>query len=179
MQNIAEQCFKAASAEAALFELRMRLRAGAISTTCDLEIETKLAAICNYILNYYKAALHDTDEKVLQRACNLRNKLLHCEFSVARQRLSEINPKARRGGVTMLDVDSLDGAAILNKLHQVKLGRDVGQKAVAHTKTKKLKDVFGWLLETQGAGEFDEAAHVFRDAISVLERLGDTKEQDT
>jgi len=77
----------------------------------------------------------------------------------------------------MLAVGGLDGAAILDNLHQVKLGMDVGQKAVAHTKTKKLKDVFGWLLEAQGAGEFDEAARVFRDAISVLERLGDANEQ--
>jgi hypothetical protein len=173
---IAEQAFKMTSAEAALFELRMHLRAGAIPATRALPIDSKLSCVLDAFLKHYRSVLSAPEVIIIEKACALRNKLLHCEFSAARQRLNELNPQAHAGGVIALDVAKLDPPAIINKLDQITLGQDTGQSAVANTKTRKLSDVFGWLLESQGAGEFDEAARVFREAMSVLDRLSESKE---
>jgi hypothetical protein len=48
---------------------------------------------------------------------------------------------------------------------------DVGQYPVAQTKTRTLRDVYGWLSECDNFGEFDEATTVFARANTLLENL--------
>ena len=70
-----------------------------------------------------------------------------------------------------LDIADLDAAEISERLKRANLGEDIGQIEVARTKTKSLKDIFGWLLESHRAGEFDEATRNLCDAVSILDRL--------
>ena len=164
--------FKAASAEAAMLELQMRLCAGTLSDTTNLPIDTNLGVLKDAILEHFKAEMTEEDKELLSRAHQLRNKLLHCEFSAARKRLNESNPRSRDGGITVLPIDEgMSFAQFMGNIQQINEGADVGQKAVADTKTKKLKDVFSWLLECFVAEEFQEAEAVFTRAVSLLERL--------
>jgi hypothetical protein len=153
-RGIAEQHFKTASAEAALFELRVRLCAGTIAPARDMRIDTSLSVVRDALLEHFKPILGERDVELLQNACSLRNKMLHCEFSAARQRLDEQQPKTRHGGVMKLDVAN----------------PDIAQQSLADTKTKTLGDVFGWLLEFQSADEFKEATTVFQAASAVLDK---------
>jgi hypothetical protein len=50
-------------------------------------------------------------------------------------------------------------------------GHDVGQYPVAQTKTRTLRDVYGWLSECHSFGEFDEATTVFARVNTLLENL--------
>ncbi len=94
-------------------------------------------------------------------------KLLHCEFSTARRNLDEINPQPRGGSVTRLDF-----ADDVGKVVEMIKGHDVGQYPVAETKTRTLRDVYGWFSECHSFGEFDEATTtVFARANTLLENL--------
>lgn len=170
-RELAEGQFKGASAEAALFELRMRMLAVSIPKTCDCPIDTKLSDVRDAILLHYHSELTDTHNELLKKACTLRNKLLHCEFSSARKQLDQLDPKARGGGITKLDISGLDGSEMAANIGQAISGQNVGQTLVADTKTKTLKDIFAWLHECHDANEFEEARIIFCQAIAVLERL--------
>ena len=165
---IAEARFKLASAEAALFELRMRMLAGTIPGIQDKKIDVNLATVQQRVCQHYHQKISAEEIELLRLACMLRNKLLHCEFSTARDKLDEINPQPqpRDGGVARLDFGN-----DLGKTLDMIAGHDVGQYAVAGTTTRTLRDVFGWLNECQSSGEFDEAASVFARANSLLEQL--------
>jgi hypothetical protein len=165
---IAEAHFKLASAEAALFELRMRMLAGTIPGIQDAKIDVNLATVQQRVCQHYQQKLTTEETELLRLACALRNKLLHCEFSTARRKLDEINPQQqpREGGLTRLDFGSDVGKTL-----DVIAGRDAGQYAVAGTTTRTLRDVYRWLHECQASGEFDEAARVFSQANDLLDQL--------
>jgi hypothetical protein len=95
--------------------------------------------------------------------------VLHCEFSDARKRLDPNGNQQRSGGV--MTISGVTPENVMSILDQLNAGGNAGQQAVAATDTKKLKDVLGWLLEAQGAGEFQAATTLFQDAGTVLERL--------
>ena len=169
--TVAECAFENASAKATLFELRARLLASTIPAIADLSINTKLGVVLKELVKSYDSVLNAEDKTLLEKACTLRNKLLHCEFSAARQRLDELNPRPRAGEVTELNTSGLDQEATVNNFFLFTQGQDVGQKTVANSKTKSLRDVYGWLWESFLTGEFNEATDIFRDAISVLDQL--------
>jgi hypothetical protein len=163
---IAEARFKLASGEAALFELRMRMLAGTIPGVQDEKIDVNLATVQQRVCQHYHQKLTAEETELFRLACKLRNKLLHCEFSAARRNLDEINPQPRDGSVTRLDFED-DIGKVVGMIE----GHDVGQYPVAQTKTRTLRDVYGWLSECDNFGEFDEATTVFARANTLLENL--------
>jgi hypothetical protein len=169
----AEAQFKSASAEAALFELRMRLLAGTIPAMSSQPIDINLSQIRDAILTQFQSNLKAGAGNLLTKACTVRNKLLHCEFSSARKHLDQLDPRPRGGGVAKVDISDLSGAELTTKINQAISGANVGQKLVAYTNTKTLKDVYCWLLECSEANEFEEARTTFCKAIAVLVRLAD------
>jgi len=167
----AEAQFKSASAEAALFELRMRMLAATIPQVCDEPIDIKLSLVRDAILARYKPVLTADDNNILMKACTIRNKLLHCEFSSARKQLDQLDQKSRGGDVSKIDISGLSGNELCAKIVGAISGANVGQVLVGGTKTKTLKDIFGWLLECQVANEFKEARATFCEATDILNRL--------
>lgn len=174
LRSIAEARFKLASAEAALFELRLRALAGTIPIVQDYKIDENLAKVRDAVVAHYQSKLTAEETALLNRAVTFRNKLLHCEFSTARQHLNQIDPKARDGGVVKADIAGLDTPAMREKVTGLVSGADVGQIPVARTTTATLKNVYGWLFECQGFNEFDEAAQVFAKINQILEQLSTT-----
>lgn len=170
-RDLGEQDFKTASGEAALFELRLRMLAGNTPVLQDLPIDANLAAVRDALVEQRQSDVSGRDADVLLQACRLRNKLLHCEFSEARKRLDEADPKHRGGGGAQLDVGGLDAAAMSERIAMATAGGDAGLTLLTGTKTKTHRDVYGWLLEMHGANEFQEAGKIFRDATSILDRL--------
>ena len=167
----AEAQFKSASAEAALFELRMRMLAGKTPQLGNKKIDLKLSEVRIDLVNCYSAQLSASEILLLEKACAIRNKLLHCEFSSARKKLDEIAPKARGGAVSQVDVSGLTGDQMAAKFIALTSGQNVGQVQVSDTPTKFLKDVLGWLVECMSENEFVEADSVFTNATAILDRL--------
>lgn len=163
---IAESKFKLASGEAALFELRMRMLAGTLTGIQDKKIDISLGELCTTLCQYYEKYLTAEQARLLKLACTLRNKMLHCEFSTARRKLNEINPQTRGGGVSRLDFGT-DVGKVLDAI----AGRDVGQRPIADTTTRTLRDVFGWLQDFHRAEEFAEATSLFEQANNLLNQL--------
>lgn len=109
---------------------------------------------------------------MLSAARRIRNKLLHCEFSTTRKQLNDVSPRARDSGATVFrNVEGMSLEDLVGRIERANVGEDVGQERVANTKTKKMCDVFVWLLECQGENEFCEAAEVFRKGSALIERL--------
>lgn len=171
LRSIAEAQFKLASAEAALFELRLRALAGTIPIVQDYKIDENLAKVRDAIVTHYQSKLTAEETNLLNRAVAFRNKLLHCEFSTARQHLNQIDPKARDGGVVKADIAGLGSSAMRERVADLVSGADVGQISVARTTIATLKDVYGWLFECQEASEFDEATQIFAKINRILEQL--------
>ncbi len=175
-RTIAENNFSQASAHAALFELRVRLRAGAVPTSADLPIDTNLANVVMKVIEHYQDRLSDTEKTALKEACRLRNKVLHCEFSTARKLLDPDGTQSHSGGV--VQVSGVTPENVLSTLNQLNAGKDVGQQAVSGTATKKHRDLFGWLLESHSAGEFADATEFFKKAIALIDRLSDASQDN-
>ena len=167
---VSETQFKAASAEAALFELRLRMTAGTIAAAQHLPIDVNLVQVRDAVLLHFQSELSEEDIELIERATTLRNKLLHCEFSAARQKLNAITPKLREGKVIELPVAGLGHTELAEAIKAMAFGTDIGAQLVSQTKVRTLKDIFGWLLEFQSAAEFKEAESVFVAAINVIER---------
>ena len=171
IRELAEQQFKAASAEAALFELRLRLLAGYVPASAAMPIATKLSVVCDQILETYAQCLSEAEARHLKEACQIRNKLLHCEFSSNRKKLNVVTPKFRDGGVTSVQLDTTNPETVSAKVRAAIAGTGVGQERVSDTNTRTLRDVFGWLLESQSAGDFEESIQTLAGAIQVVSRL--------
>jgi hypothetical protein len=170
-RKIAENNFVEAAKDAALFELRTRLRAGAIPTICDKAIRAKLSDIRKAITTHYKNTLGQDENATLISAVILRNKVLHCEFSAARKQLAPTDDLKPSGGVER--ISNVMPENVMDILRKQRAGEDVGQHPVAKTKTAKHEDIFGWLLETDQSGDFVAASNIFREAIKILERLSE------
>jgi hypothetical protein len=166
---IAEKNFANAAAHATLFELKIRLRAGTISCLADKPIKTKLSEVVDEIITTDSAKLTNQDVALLKTACTLRNKLLHCEFSTVRERLDPSGSQSRSGGVAI--ISGVTPENFMSILNQLNTESHIGQQAVATTETKKHSDVYGWLLESQGSGAFEEASDIFKKALILIERL--------
>lgn len=171
IRELAEQQFKAASAEAALFELRLRLLAGYTHVSAAMPINANLSVVCDQILTSYALSLTDNETQHLKRACQIRNKLLHCEFSSNRKKLNDINPKVRDGGISCVEIDTKSPSTISSHVRAAIAGASPNQKRVSSTNTRTLQDVFGWLLESQSGGDFDESIQVFAEAMQIVLRL--------
>ena len=103
-REAAEKGFIVAASDAALFELRVRLRAGAIPGGGRKAIGTDLSKVVKCVTEHYELRMDANEIELLERACSLRNKVLHCEFSSARAILELGGGLPGSGGVTRIRV---------------------------------------------------------------------------
>ena len=175
----AEESFAKAAAGAALFELRFRMLIGSLEPVAEEKLDQKLSKVCDDVANHFGMQSEDDDYRLLTNAIQVRNKLLHCDFSKQRKKLDERNPKSRDGQVIRAKVDmAQDNEDFIEFFKKLVAGENVGQESISSTTTKKRNAVYGWLMECWQAGEFDEACETFEEAILVLESLS-TKNNTT
>lgn len=158
-----------ASASAVLFELRARLVAGTLESASGMKIDTKLSVVVNAIIQNHEERMSDSDSVLLTNAYKLRNKVLHCEFSAARKMLPSTTDSGSEPGV--IRVSGITPENAITTLDKIKSGDNVGQRPVASEPTKTHGDLFGWLLETQQAGDFAASKVVFEAGIAVLDKF--------
>src|SRR5688500_3015369 len=96
--------FKVAAAEGAVTELKLRILAEKIPETMQFAYAGRLEDVELKIAEWFGDQMPDTNKELLKRCRQLRNKLLHADFRVARDRLQELGAPARRGDVLKIDL---------------------------------------------------------------------------
>jgi len=167
--------FKAAAAEGAAVELKMRLLAGKIPALQKHAHEIKLEDIEAGLIENFGAALSDEDKKTLRLCRQLRNKVLHSDFCAARDKLSALGVASSRGGVVKIDLPVVTRAEVVKKIEAARAGME-GLR-VADTLSTDAGSVFGWFLEAGQSGDFAKAESAFKSAAEIVDRLASIEGQ--
>ena len=161
--------FKAAAAEGAAVELKMRLLAGKIPALQKHAHKIVLKDIETGSIQHFGAALSDQDKETLRLCRQLRNKVLHSDFRAARDKLSELGVVSAPGGVVKIDLPVVTAAEVASKIEAAKAGME-GVR-VADTLSTDAGSVFGWFLEAAQSGDFAKASAAFKSAAEIVDRL--------
>ena len=102
--------FKNAAAEGAVLELKLRVLANKVPELRQFAHEKVLENVEKQICEHFSHQLAETEKPTLGRCRVLRNKILHCDFRVAREKLTELGGKVAPGNVKTVDVRDLTGA---------------------------------------------------------------------
>lgn len=163
--------FKNASGEGAVLELRLRMLAAKIPELKKFAYDQKLQDIENEIIKHFLHMLSDEEKNLLALCRQLRNKILHCDFSEARKRLVSLGAEPHAAGVKKVDLHGLDTNQIADKIHDIISGNSDSYECVSNSEATTSRDVFGWLMEVGAAGDLDNAVEAFRRAIAILDKL--------
>ena len=161
--------FKLASGEGAAVELKLRLLADKIPTLQRFAHAQKLEDIENEIAQHFDYALSEAEKSTLALCRKLRNKILHCNFSVARERLVDLGAEPQSAGVRKIDLTGISANEIRTKVEQA-IVQNQGT-TVSGAPSTQPGSVFGWLLEAGAADDFQKAASAFRNAAAIVDRL--------
>lgn len=163
--------FKAAAAEGAAVELKLRLLAGSIPALQAHALKQRLEDVENPVIDYFAGSLPAQDAETLRLCRQLRNKVLHTDFRAARDRLNKLGVKTASGEVKKVDIPIVSAAAISEKIRRVQAGTE--GTLVADTLSTASGTIYGWFLEAGIGGDFEKAADVFRRASAIIDRLAD------
>jgi hypothetical protein len=163
--------FKAAAAEGAVVELKLRLLAGKIPTLQKYAHQKKLEDIEAELAKHFGGSLSDAEKETLRLCRQLRNKVLHTDFCAARGKLNELGIETSSGDIRKIDVQVVSMAKISHKLSAAKAGTE--GTLVAETLSTDSGSVLGWFLEAGNAGDFQKASIVFKGASAIVDRLAD------
>jgi hypothetical protein len=161
--------FKAAAAEGAVVELKMRLLAGSVSALQQYALDPKLEGIETKLAEHFDSSLSAEEKETFRLCRQLRNKVLHADFHAARGKLNELGIATPSGEVRKVDIPVVSVEEISKKIAGVK-ARTEGT-LVADTSSTALGTVYGWFLEAGGAGDFEKACNAFKGAAAIVDRL--------
>ena len=159
-----------AAAEGAVLELRLRLLADKIPALQQYA-HAHLEDVETEISKHFIGVLLKKDIETFALCRRLRNKVLHCDFRAARDKLEKLTATVRRGDVKKIDISGLASGAVVQKLRAANDGVAGTFEYVADTSSTAPGSVFGWLLELGQAGDFNEATRVFKEAVRIIDRL--------
>ena len=165
--------YKVAAGEGALVELKLRLLADKVPALQKFAHQQRLQDVEAAIVECYGTFLLEADKGTLKTCCQLRNKILHCDFSAAREKLEALGFKPRSGGVRRVDVAGLSGPQIRDKLAAAFANIPGTSEPVAEGMTKAPHSIYGWLLEMGNGGDFQLGANAFRAATAIVDKLID------
>jgi len=168
--------FKRASGEGAVVELKLRLLADKIPSLQKFAHAQKLECIENEVAQHFGQALSDDEKSTLALCRQLRNKILHCNFSAAREKLDELGAQPHSAGVKQVDLRGLTPSQMVAKAKEAIAGHQGTFDYVSELAATTPGGVFGWLLEVGAAGDLLKAAQAFRDAVTIVDRLASLEE---
>lgn len=161
--------YKEAAAEGAVLELKLRMLCEAVPPLRALAHAGRLEDAENAVVAHFAAQLREGDAERLATCRRLRNKILHCDFRFARQKLADAGGEVGEGAIRLLRIPE-DGMAFEQLVSALRDPTNSFQ-VVSSTSSTRDGTVFGWLLELGAAGDFLQAAKGFREAALILDRL--------
>ena len=163
--------YKAAAAEGAAVELKLRLLADKIPALQQYAHAQNLEDIETALASHFGDFVSDEEKKTLALCRQLRNKIFHCNFSVARSKLAELGVDQQSGGVRKVCITGLSQPQMIEKITNAVAGIDGTFDFVADSPTTNPGTVFGWLLEMGTSGDFIQAADAFGRAVAIVDNL--------
>jgi hypothetical protein len=163
--------YKAAAAEGAVLELKLRLLADKVPALQSFAHAQKLEDIETQITRHFGAALKEAEQKTLALCRVLRNKILHGDFRAAREKLTELGKETSSGGVKKVDLGGISAPEMRTKITQAVAGVPGSYESVADTEAKGPGSVYGWLLEVHTAGDLRQAVDAFQQVAQIVDRL--------
>jgi hypothetical protein len=163
--------FKAAAAEGAVVELKLRLLAGKIPALQQYAYQKRLQDIEAELARHFGGSLSDAEMDTLRLCRQLRNKVLHTDFCAVRGKLNELGIETSSGDVREIDMPVVSMAEISHKLSAAKTGTE--GTLVAETLSTDSGGVLGWFLEAGNAGDLQKASIIFKGASAIVDRLAD------
>jgi len=161
--------FKAAAAEGAAVELKLRVLAGKVPGLEKYAHQKQLEDIEGELGKHFGAALSAEEKETLRLCRQLRNKVLHSDFYAMREKLKELGQQPGRVGVTKIDFPVPTVAEFARKMEAVKAGTE--GTVITDTSSTEAGGIYGWLFEVGGAGDFERACDAFKKSQAIVDRL--------
>jgi hypothetical protein len=141
----------------------LRLRADKVPELAALSMTKNLQELEDRTKEVFAAHLNEADLALLDRVRYLRNKLLHCDLSIARRTLTELG---REPSPHRVLVGKIQGPATVEKLLRMV------EESEPFDETQPSKGMLlGWVMQMAIDGSFQNAKRTFIQAIGVLDRL--------
>jgi hypothetical protein len=144
---------------AAILELRVRLLADKHLETRPQALARNLEDTEEAVIAHFAGSLSAEDKALVRAARRVRNKLLHCEFWTAEERLLSLNMSVARSDIIAFSFDT-------------------GEERSLDQLTADPSDarVFPWVLNGMAPGGlFETAEQTFTEAINIIIRLLDQR----
>jgi hypothetical protein len=172
------QLFAEVGKAAVLQELKVRLLASKTNEIKDSAHEYKVVKTEEAVVSHFlaKSMICDEEKDLIEKARQIRNKILHCEFDEAIKRIEELIGAALPGPSVLavkFENDS-DGAAILRKLASSQAAKAEGPKNYVTTVDQLIPEeagMFGLFLNAVQKGAFNAALEIFKKSNGIIERL--------
>lgn len=161
--------YKLAAAEGAVLELKLRMLCEAVLPLQSFAHANRLEDAENAVIAHFAAELQEGEAERLATCRQMRNKILHCDFRSARQKLANVGGEIGEGSVRFLRIQ--EGTPPAAQLASAMRDPRHSFQEVSATSSTREGTVFGWLLELGAAGDFVEAAKAFRESVLIIERL--------
>jgi hypothetical protein len=152
-----------------LIELKLRLLADKVPSLVHLAHANKLENIETGVAIHFATVLSKDEKTTLTFCRNLRNKILHCNFSGARERLGDFGAGVQPADVRKIDLAEVDANKLRAKVEHA-IAENQGE-LVSETTPKQSSIIFGWLIEANAAGDFINAVQVFQKISGIVDRL--------
>ena len=170
--DVVRSQFKATAGEAAGLELSMRMLADKVPELRPFAHSKKFEDIEDEIIKHFGDLLSDDDKKTLSASRVLRNKILHCDFEAARNKLDELGLSPKRGVVRKGTISpSMSAEEIQRTVRAIAEGG--GGELVSNTPGRGPANLFGWMMELAAGNGFVLSLNAFNNAGSIIERLLD------
>jgi hypothetical protein len=154
--------FEAVAAQAAAFELRVRLTADLSQNVRSIAVDGTMDRILRGLEEHHAEGLSADEWEFLKVSRNLRNKLFHGELHEACRIVNAPSGGVIRG---VLTGDSAD--EILSEIRRL---AEMGGPPVHGTDTRD-SGVFGWLLEAYSSGAFQVMLHRFIISKKLMSKI--------
>lgn len=168
--EIFEHQYKAAAGEGAIIELKMRLLADKVPELQKFAHDQRLEDVETLIANHFTNALTAEEKTTLAVCRQLRNKILHCDFCSARQKLEQLGIATQSAEVKKVDIRGLSAEQMIEKIAAVKTNT-VGAFEYVADLPFQAGSVFAWLIELGVAGDFIQAVKCFAGAAAIIDKL--------
>jgi hypothetical protein len=148
------------AAIASIYELKLRLLADKTASIKDKSHAHRLEELEDAFIEHFRDKLTVEGITLLKTGRQLRNKVLHGDFSVAAAKVEELRPGVlSKGGVTALNL------------------KDGTLKTVSGTDSRDT-GIFGWLLECKTSGLFDQCRDIFAKMIGIVAQISHDEAQE-
>lgn len=117
-------------------------------------------------------------KRTLEQCRRLRNKILHCNFSIARRKLIELGGYSQTANVKKVDLTGLSAIEIPVKIREAVAGIPGTYEYVSAAPTTCPGSVFGWLIAAGDEGDLLAAVDAFQKAVAIVDRLASVSATD-